>query len=189
VGHEDQDAEALRRRLYTPGASPADLVAYLDRAGPEEDPPPAPAVRRPRRGLPVGVVIAGAVLALAAGAVATGAAAARSASDVVPSASSVGWTAAPRDPGDVMAAPSVIDGGSRVHAAGTATTASRSGYVYATSRGDTAVAIAGRFGLCVADVLTALPYGFDPGRLPAGERLLLRRVVSTAPRYDGSGSC
>jgi hypothetical protein len=198
VEHEELDAEALRRRLYTPGASPADLVAYLAQAAPrestgpeEQESLPGPTAHRRRRGLlPVGIAVVGAALVLAVGAVWTGAAGARSAAVPAPSStpSSVGWAAAPRDPGDVMDAPSVLDGGSREHARGHAAT-SGDAYVYTTARGDGVTAIAGRFGLCLADVLTALPYGFDQAHVPAGQHLLLQRLLTTAQRGSGSGAC
>jgi hypothetical protein len=188
MAQEDQVAEALRRRLYEPSASQADLAAYLDRAGPEPEaelPVPAPE-RRPSRGfLRIGVAVAGSVLVLAAGAAAIGVSASHPASQATPTPSSsaaAAWAAAPRDPGDGVGVPSVVDGGARTHAAGTVSVASDTAYGYTTARGDTASGIAQRFGLCDADVLAALPSGMDPTGIPAGRQLLLRRDAA-------SGAC
>ena len=200
---ERREAEALRRRLYRPDSSPADLEAYQHVAAPEapEDGPEdaavdaqepassAPPARPRRRPALLRTAVAGVGVVLVASAVAVGAVALRAAPHADPTPSAVRWTAAPRDPGDVMNAPSVLDGGVRDHARGQAAAASGDGIVYTTAHGDTVPAIAGRFGLCSADVLTALPYGFDPARLPTGQHLLLQRLTTTAQRDEGSGAC
>jgi hypothetical protein len=56
------DSEALRRRLYRPGAGEHDVAAYLGAADRPVPPPPAPAATRPRRTLRGLLLVVGVVL-------------------------------------------------------------------------------------------------------------------------------
>jgi hypothetical protein len=201
------DDEDLRRRLYRPGASSADLDAYLDVAPDAAEPDPAAGSRpapdatapdepghdapqRPqrRRGAIAAVAIGALALVLGASALAVGRVA--STTEPTPSATPsavVRFTAAPPAPDDVLGGPAPADDGPRAGARGTAAT-SGSSVRYTTRRGDTAPAVASRFGLCSADVLAALPYGFDPARLPGGQVLLLQRT-GDATAQRGASTC
>jgi hypothetical protein len=189
---EERDAEGLRRRLYRPGASPADLADYLhvaaadrvtDTAGADTDtdtdtaPPPAGAPLRP-------FVIGGAVVAAAALLGAVLLTSGRSAPAATPTVAAAA-SAVPTQPGNgsqvTFTVVDVLDGGEIDHARGAATQDGPEMYRYVVAPGDTASAVADRFGLCAADVIQVLPYGFDPGRLPAGATLEL-------VHYDGD-SC
>jgi hypothetical protein len=187
---EERDAEGLRRRLYRPGASPADLADYLhvaaadratdtdtDTASAEAAPPPA--------GTPLrAFVIGGAVVAAAALLGAVLLTSGRSAPAATPTVAAAA-SAVPAQPGNgsqvTFTVVDVLDGGEIDHARGAATQDGPEMYRYVVASGDTAAAVADRFGLCAADVIQVLPYGFDPGRLPAGATLEL-------VHYDGD-SC
>ena len=166
---DERDAETLRHRLYRPGASAADLAVYLRVAEAER---PADAVAEPAP-VPPGpplrpFVIGGAVVAAAA---LLGAVLLTSGPPTPPS--TVPATTATAS-GPVRSVPTAaVDRGQREHAGGLALEDDLGTYRYAVVDGDTVSAIAARFGLCPADVLLALPYGFDPAKLPKGESLEL----------------
>ena len=188
--HEEDDAEVLRRRLYRPGASTADLDSYLDATAADDHPAavaevdgapsPAPRWTFVLAALGVATVLAGGALAAGASAPldATPTSSAVAASSPVPGSGS----------GGVTVVSAVLDTGRERQATGDAVAQGPDRYRYTVAQGDAAARIAHRFGLCTADVLSALPYGSDPAHLPAGQDLLLQHL-STAPRYDGPGAC
>lgn len=187
---EGRDAEALRRRLYRPGASAEDLDSYLDAAEPlrtathDSASRPARPAAGPRRRLRL-VAAGSAVAMVLAGAVAVGALA-RSPS-TGPVASATRSTASQRPVG--RRASAILDGGSRPHATGRAEQEDPHGILYTVARGDTVLAIAERFGLCAADVYGALPYGADTARLPPEQRLLLEDHALEPAEYALPGAC
>jgi hypothetical protein len=181
MGHEAQDAEALRRRLYRPDASTADLAVYL-RATAEEEPagtaqepaavaPPVRASLRP-------FVVGGSVVAAAAllGAVLLTSAPRTPAPTSAPSLAAATPEQSEDSDGSwhvTFVQVDVLDGGRADHADGAARADGPDRYRYVVAPGDTVDAMADRFGLCTADVLDALPYGVDPGALPSGASLEL----------------
>ena len=187
---DGSDAEALRRRLYRPGASAEDLDSYLDAAGPlraATPGPPGPRARsRPgRRRVHLVVVAAAIVVALpAAAAVGTLARTPSSAPVAVTSP----LPSAPPSTGR-RASSAVLDGGSRPNAAGRAERRTPHGYLYTVARGDTVIAIAERFRLCAADVYGALPYGADASALPPEQQLLLEGHLLDPAEYAVPGAC
>ncbi|RIX30366.1 hypothetical protein [Amnibacterium setariae] len=199
-----QDDEDLRRRLYRPGASSEDLDAYLGVAAPAADPDPAAGsgpgsgtspdasavAVPPRRGRGTFAAVAIGALAVVLGASALAVGRVASTAEPTPSATPsavAGFAGAPPAPDDVLGGPAPVDGGARAGARGTVAT-SGSSVRYTTRRGDTAPAVATRFGLCAADVLAALPYGFDPARLPGGQVLVLQRT-GDATAQRGASTC
>jgi hypothetical protein len=186
AGMVEEDAEALRRRLYRPGASAADLAGYLHAAEQERatgDPDAAqPAIAPPAPWLRV-LVLGGLVVAAAAllGAALLGSG---PPSPVTTSAGATPTRVGAQEPGGsrrVTSVPSIVfDGGERAHARGWSVAEGPEAVRYTVAWGDTVVAIASRFQLCPGDVLRALPYGFDPAKLPPGESLELSRDSATA---------
>jgi hypothetical protein len=180
---EDRDAEALRRRLYRQGASPADLAEYLQVAEPpetpvsEDDPAPPPTTGPPLRPF----VIAGAVVAAAAllgAALLTSRPAAPAARPVAAAPTAV-TTQEPDGSWTITFSPAqILDSGPITHAEGTATQEGSQMYRYLVTTGDTVPGIADRFGICQADVTDALPYGADPAQLADGQGLELSRSES-----------
>lgn len=178
---DPEDAEQLRRRLYRPGASPDDLASYLRAAEGTDEPvgahdPANPAVHRtPGRAVLIGSACV--VLAAAAGLAIGGfGAGPRPTPTTSPTVRVVAqgdgtWTVGT---GDVP----VLDGGDRAGARGTSVQEGPDMVRYTLDTGDRAGAVAARFGLCLGDVLVALPYGVDPGSLPAGATLELHRVTT-----------
>jgi hypothetical protein len=183
---EPEDAEALRRRLYRPGASAADLACYLhateeERAAAAPDAAPS-ATTAPQpwlRAFMIGGLVVAAAAVLGAAFLASG--------EPSPAATTTG--AAPSAPGSQQADGSwqvafgqsiVFDGGERAHARGSSVAEGPEAVRYTVAADDTVPAIASRFQLCPGDVLRALPYGFDPARLPPGETLQLSRDTATA---------
>jgi hypothetical protein len=179
---EPEDAEALRQRLYRPGASAADLAGYLhateeervpaDPGSPSSIAPPGPRLRPFVLG---GLVVAAA--ALVGSVLMVGGPPAPAARTPQPTAGAAqqadgSWRVAF---GDSI----VFDGGERAHARGSSVAEGPEAVRYTLASGDTVVAIAKRFQLCPGDVLRALPYGFDPADLPAGESLELARDAAT----------
>lgn len=207
----------MRRRLYRPGASPADLATYLEVAGEPDapDPPAAGAVagdpaeersaprRSSRRWLAVAGGVAGLiVVALIGGELAAGDFEPSRGAAPGPSATSTSTTGS-RAGGGTLAG-GFEDGGARPTAAGTAAYAGPMGsrlsdsgasapagrvrYEYAVAAGDTVYGITTRFGLCAADVVAAAPYGFDWARPAPGTVLLLQRTA-TFPSRNATGTC
>ena len=188
--HEDD--EALRRRLYRPGASPADVDSYLDALGPaapseEVDAPVADPPDGPRSRGRLLLVAAAVLLTVSTiGGVLAGGATAPSAA---PTPSATSMAVDTRSGTMEVAVPIVEDRGRQPEAAGVSSVAGPQRFIYTVAHGDTVSAIASRFDLCTGDVLVALPYGFDGSTLPAGNQLLLRRYTTTPPSYDASGAC
>jgi hypothetical protein len=200
VDHDGEDAETLRRRLYRPGASAADLATYLHAAEAEGtvEAPVAPAAPEPSPSLRPFVVggacVAGAALIgalLLTGATGTPAAvpttAAPSSATAIETQESdvTGWLTV--DPTDSttqsdgswqisFSTSSVFDSGHRPGSEGTAVADGPDHYRYLIASGDTVSGIAARFALCRADVIQSLPYGFSDGALPAGGSLELGHV-------------
>ncbi len=184
----ERDAEALRRRLYRPGASAADLAVYL-RATEEErsaDSPdeaaPAPApVTSSMRPFAIGAAVVAAA-ALIGGVLLTSRPATPAATPVAAAPTAVATPAATPLPDGSFRVTfdqvEILDGGAIRHARGDATPEGTQLYRYVVAVGDTVPGIADRFGICPADVLDALPYGFDPGELPDGQGLELSRSES-----------
>lgn len=182
---DDPDAEALRRRLYRPDASPTDVADYLSAAEAEPDAASsAPEPAEPRRSArPTPFVIGGVVVAAAAllGAVLlTSGPPTPTAAATTPAAPTVRTTQDSDGSWTVTSGESVVlDGGERDHAHGSSVAEGPDRLRYTVSSDDTVAAIARRFQLCPADVLQALPYGFDAGSLPAGTTLELTRLGTT----------
>ena len=183
------EREALRQRLYRPGASAADLATYLDAAQPEAPEPVAPA--RTRSGPSTGrrlVAVGSAVVLALTGAVAVGVLA-RS-PEVAPPAGRTPSAAAPTDDGRIEAAAGAMrDEGARPQATGRAVREPPRGYLYTIARGDTVTGIAARFRLCAADVYGALPYGADTAELAPSQQLLLQGHTLDPADYAVPGAC
>ena len=205
----------MRRRLYRPGASSADLTAYLQVVDdPTESTPPEPGAvhggraeeqrrgsRGSRRWLFVPGGVAGViVVALIGGALGIG--------EFAPSRGLLPRTSATSTTGPSTGAGALTgafqDGGARPTASGTAgyagpmgsrlsgsgasAPAGRVRYLYTVAAGDTVYGITTRFGLCSADVVAAAPYGFDWARPAPGTVLLLERTA-TLPSRNATGTC
>lgn len=212
---ESPDAEAMRRRLYRPGASPADLATYLQvvgepstavSAGPgpvdgvEEQRGPSGGSRR--RLFVVGGIAAVVVVALIGGGFAAGDFAPSRGAAPRPSAT-IASTSGPRIGDDALTG-GFQDGGARPTASGAAAYAGPMGsrlggsgasapagrvrYLYTVAARDTVYGITTRFGLCAADVVAAAPYGFDWARPAPGTVLLLQRTA-TFPSRNATGTC
>jgi hypothetical protein len=184
-----REREALRQRLYRPGASTTDLASYLDAAEPERPEPEPPVTARavPSAGRRLVTVGAAVVLALT-GAVVVG---------VLARSPGVAPTAAPtasaarstdRTPSDGAPLP-MLDEGTRPHATGRAVREPPHDYLYTIARGDTVTAIAQRFRLCAADIYGALPYGASTERLPPSQQLLLQGHTLDPADYAVPGAC
>jgi hypothetical protein len=212
VQQEPRDREALRRRLYEPGATPEDFAAYARAVGPDEPPRPATGAREAaedgpgggeppseqtgvraaarRRLLPTVAVVVGALAAVVVGTVLTSGVLLP---HVAPTASTApadtrSTTLATRDPGDSMVGrPALVDHGARPHATGDAVAFGPGIVRYTAADGDTVTGVARRFGLCRTDVLLALPYGFTRSDLEAGYVLELEH--DTTATRDASGTC
>lgn len=179
---EEPEAEALRRRLYRPGATDADLAGYLRATN--EQPVLSAAESRPIehastliRPFVIGgaAVVAGAslVAVLLAGGPPTPAAPPTRAARTAATSQEADGSRTIRFPQNEIA-----DGGAADHATGSAQRDGSQIIRYAVADGDTVTGIADRFGLCLADVMDALPYGVDPSQLPRGARLELSRSES-----------
>ena len=185
-----EDAEALRRRLYRPGASAADLASYLHVAEvdePAEAEPSAAVEPGPSiRPFVIGAVgVAAAALlggVLLSGGLAVPAATPQMPTVAVTSDGTVTWN-------ETFVQTAVLDGGERAHAHGTSVAEGPDRYRYTVASGDTVEAIARRFELCSTDVLVALPYGFSAADLPAGSTLELGRATSAGRQESHNGTC
>lgn len=180
---DGEDQEALRRRLYRPGASAADLATYLHVAAAEApaevaaeaEPGPGPSLRP----FAVGAsVVAGA--ALLGGLLLSGVLTPQTVAPTVLAATPA--PAATVDPGSgqvEFVTATVLDGGRARHATGAAVPEGPDRYRYTIASGDTVQGIAARFGVCTGDVLVALPYGVDPARLQIDQTVELAKLTST----------
>jgi hypothetical protein len=183
---EPEDAEALRRRLYRPGASAADLACCLhateeERADADADAAPS-AVAPPRPWLRASV-LGGSVVAAAAALGAALLAGGASSPVAAPTGGAPTTIGSQETHGSWQVALGqsiVFDGGERAHARGASVAEGPEAVRYTVASDDTVAAIARRFQLCPGDVLRALPYGFDPARLPPDETLQLSRDAATA---------
>ena len=184
MAQEERDAESLRRRLYAPGASASDLAGYLqatersERAEQGPEPPPIAAPSGPpRRPFLIGGVLVVAAAVLGGVLLAGGRTGPASAPTTAPPVAVE--TAGANGSRHVTFVPfGVLDGGEARHATGSAVQEGPRMVRYTVATDDTVSGIADRFDLCAADVLDALPDGFDPARLPAGEMLELSRSES-----------
>ena len=184
-----REREALRQRLYRPGASTTDLASYLDAAEPEREAPvPRPQVRaEPSRGRRLVAVGSAVVLALT-GAVVVGVLA-RS-PGVTPTSGPTASAAPPTDRAPTDGAPlPMLDEGTRPHATGRAVREPPHDYLYTIARGDTVTGIAQRFRLCPADIYGALPYGASTAELPPSQQLLLQGHTLDPAEYAVPGAC
>lgn len=185
MAQEPEDAEALRRRLYRPGASDADLSSYLQATTPEgpagSAPPAEPERRPPVRPFVVGAIAVGCA-ALLGGLLLSGALTpSRAAPGVAAATPSSAATASFQAGGNQVefVTTTVLDGGSAPHARGAAVQEGPDRYRYTVAAGDTVDGVGGRFGVCAGDVLVALPYGTDPARLPADQTVEIAKLTST----------
>ncbi|MBW4040898.1 MAG: hypothetical protein HIU86_02050 [Acidobacteria bacterium] len=177
------DPESLRRRLYRPGASAADLAGYLRATEREADPDPVPSAIAPSGPSLRKLVIGGFVVAAAAllGTVLLGGGPPTPTATTATSAPPTIGARATGGPGRIAAGQSIVfDGGERAHANGSSVAEGPEAVRYTLASDDSVAAIASRFQLCPGDVLRALPYGFDPARLPPGETLRLSRDPATS---------
>jgi hypothetical protein len=179
--HEQDDPEPDHHEPDGPTGSDQEVAAAPD------------APRRGRRILPVLSAVAGVLAAvLIGGAIATGALGPHLVAPPSTAPTDSRWTTlATRDPGDsIVSRPIVEDRGGRAHAEGDAVVFGPGLLRYTAARGDTVTAVARRFGLCRADVLLALPYGFIGSTLPAGSVLQLEhRAAADAPTAATSRTC
>lgn len=180
---EPDDPEALRRRLYRPGASAADLTGYLRATA--EDPAaidPDEAGAAPAAGSPLRPFVIGGLVVVAAAVLGAALLSARPTSPAPAVAAPTATTSQDADAAwrDASGGSVVLDGGERDHARGSSVAEGPEAVRYTVASGDTVGAIADRFQLCQGDVLRALPYGFDPARPAPGETLRLVRDAATA---------
>jgi len=189
VEPDAREKEALRQRLYRPGASTTDLASYLDAAEPERAEPVAPLRVRPGSSVGRRLVGVGAAVVLAlTGAVVVGVLA-RS-PEVTATAGRTPSAAAPTDGArSEAAAGTMLDEGTRPHATGRAVAEPPHRYLYTIARGDTVTGIATRFRLCAADIYGALPYGADTAHLVPSQQVLLQGHTFDPADYAVPGAC
>ena len=200
MGQEPEDAEALRRRLYRPGASAADLATYLHVAEVDEPAVAAAVVTTVDPGPSIRPFVIGAACVAAAallggvllsgGLSATPAATAAPTIAVTDDADGSTWrTTFSADVTGHFVQAVVLDSGERAHAHGTSVAEGPDRYRYTVASGDTVAAIARRFELCSTDVIVALPYGFSAADLPAGSTLELGHATTAGQQEFHNGTC
>lgn len=161
--------DALRQALYPPGASGSDLSRYERQlsvakeaaegsvdAGPVSEELAPTVSRTSRLRVVVGAVaVAGVLIVLGL---------TTALPQIVPTVND--GTRSSTSAADLQM--SARDGGPKTYAQGAASRIEGGQYRYTVAPGDTALGIAARFHVCIADVNAGLPPGADNGALPVG---------------------